>query len=161
MLVLLGYFYSVKPFRIKTRPPFDSISNALLYVVFPFLVGQSYFNSSISLPREIIFVASLIAGLHAVASLRDYTFDKKVGDSTFATKFGKSAATVLFPLTIIATLLFGNIDSKIIRSSLYLTLGLSIWVMMRREERIVVFAGKILPYIFYPTIITFFTLKLL
>lgn len=159
-LVALGYYYSAYPLRIKTKPPIDSISNGFLYIVFPFLIGQSYFINTFSIPREIIFLAIMGVGLHAVASLRDYTYDKKAGDTTFATKYGKKAASLLFPIGIVSTIIFGDIDSKPLQIALWLTLGVFTWVAFRPEEKIVRLAGRFLPYIFYLSALGFFVGKI-
>lgn len=161
LVVAFGYYYSVNPVRIKTKPPWDSISNAFLYILFPFAIGQSYTNYPLAIPREIVFLSIVIIGLHAVGSLRDYAYDKKVGDETFATKYGKRISASIFPLGITATLVWGDIDSVIVKIFLMVMLGLGIFTIVFPNEKIIRNVGKVVPYLFYSTASLYFLLKLI
>ena len=161
LMVILGYYYSVDPIRLKTKPPIDSFSNAFLYVLVPFLIGSSYYTKSIYFPREILFAALVLTGMHALVSIRDYKYDKKAGDATFSTKYGKKTSAIFSTATALVAIIFGDIDSIFLRILLYSILALSIFATIKPSESNLVRMGKLIPYVFYSTIALYIVSKLL
>jgi 4-hydroxybenzoate polyprenyltransferase len=94
-LIFISYAYSAPPFRIKEKPPFDSISNIFIYFLMPLILGFSFGGSIISIPWQVYLLSLSIVGAHAFTTLADYTPDKKAGEKTFSIIFGKKT-TVIF-----------------------------------------------------------------
>ncbi|XOB42275.1 MAG: UbiA prenyltransferase family protein [Candidatus Nealsonbacteria bacterium] len=84
MGLLIGFFYSAKPFRFKSRPFLDLISHGLFAGVFLFLLPFLVFNAKITLIHYLIAfsVFYLSLSLELRNHLEDYEFDKKAGINT-------------------------------------------------------------------------------
>jgi 4-hydroxybenzoate polyprenyltransferase len=82
--LLIGFFYSARPFRFKSRPFLDLVSHGLFAGVFLFLLPFLVFDSAITLVHR--FVAFSIFYLSLTLELRnhleDYEADKKAGVNT-------------------------------------------------------------------------------
>ncbi|MFX1509561.1 MAG: UbiA family prenyltransferase [Promethearchaeota archaeon] len=111
MLILLffSYFYSAPPIRFKEKPPFDSISNGII-VYGVTLLGFSFGGTLLEYPLKGYFVIACIIGLHAFSTVMDYSFDKEVGERTFAVVFGKRTACLFAFFIFISTSLFSGIQ---------------------------------------------------
>lgn len=90
LFLLLSYQYSAPPFRFKTKPFLDSISNGLY--IMPFLITFSY--ASGGLPP-----LTLIAGgwlwsmaMHTFSAIPDIEPDRAAGIETTATYLGRIGA---------------------------------------------------------------------
>jgi len=86
ILDVIGYVYSLEPFRMKKRPIGDIMCNALLGVFF-FLagitIGKAYVN-----PLLIITVFLMASNFYITTVMTDYEFDKKAGLRTSAVVYG-------------------------------------------------------------------------
>ncbi len=105
--LFLAYAYSAPPLRLKTKPPFDSITNGAYFIV-PFLLGVSFGRFPSTFLVQMIWVTVSVMGLHAFSTIMDYSADKKAGDVTFAVKFGKRTAAAVFFVVSFCALLFGG-----------------------------------------------------
>ncbi len=105
--LFLAYAYSAPPLRLKTKPPFDSITNGAYFIV-PFLLGVSFGRFPSTFLVQMIWATVSVMGLHAFSTIMDYSADKKAGDVTFAVKFGKRTAAAVFFVVSFCALLFGG-----------------------------------------------------
>jgi len=100
-LLLLGSIYSVKPIRLKERPPLDAMSHGLFGGCLPFLVGTQL-NGDIS--REILLLSMIFFNISVMYELWnevvDYEYDRIAGAKTLATIFGKQKIKMFFTLFI-------------------------------------------------------------
>lgn len=111
-LLFFAVFYSAPVFRLKERPPFDSISNGLM-AFFAFMVGFSHGKPFFAIDLKIALAALCFCGMHAFTTLADYAPDKKAGQKTFAVVFGKRASCI-FPLVVfLIAYFFGRFSSYI------------------------------------------------
>ena len=90
LFLLLSYQYSAPPFRFKTKPFLDSISNGL-YII-PFLVTFSY--SSGSLPPFTLIIGGWLwtMAMHTFSAIPDIEPDRDAGIETTATYLGRIGA---------------------------------------------------------------------
>ncbi len=103
-IVFLSYFYSAEPIRLKTKPPLDSLSNGLGFLLL-FLIGYSYGSSIFTVPLKWVAYSFCICGFHSFSTALDYGPDKKAGHNTFAVRFGKRAAVAFALFMVIPTFL--------------------------------------------------------
>lgn len=89
------YFYSSPPFRLKEKPPFDSLINGFFYFFAPFALGYS-FGAPLSEiePRFALLLTTCAIGLHTLAAITDYEPDKKVNNNTIAVWLGPRGAAL-------------------------------------------------------------------
>lgn len=98
VVVLLGaaVFYSAPPFRLKEKPPLDSLLNGFLYFALPFLLGWTMSGALQGVPWPRLWGLVLAtAGFHILASSIDYTADKRAGVRTITTVLGIRLALAL------------------------------------------------------------------
>jgi 4-hydroxybenzoate polyprenyltransferase len=120
LIVLACYLYSVPPFRIKSRPIVDALFSGFCCVIPIYALGFTRIAPVSAFPREIFLLAVLAVALHMYLSIRDYTADKLVGDTTTTVLLGKRATAVL-----VATLTcFSGMAWYVVRPTDYLTLVL-------------------------------------
>jgi len=148
---LITYIYSVPPFRIKNRPPFDSIINGVGYVIVPAILGTSFGGTLLDVPAKFYFIALSAAGIHAFTTILDYTVDKKAGDTTFAIAFGKRTAAVFALSTFIITLIFAGIQTTMINYFLIICIMCSAAAAIKPSEK---FALKLAKIIYVSFVIT-------
>jgi len=86
ILDVIGYVYSLPPFRMKKRPIGDILCNALLGVFF-FLAGITIGNASVN-PLLVITVFLVASNFYITTVITDYEFDKKAGLRTSAVVYG-------------------------------------------------------------------------
>ena len=98
-ILCLAYVYSVPPWRLKVRPPFDVISAGILGFLAPFALGFSFVDDAMALPLQSYYFTCCVMGFHAFSTIMDYDVDKRCGDQTFAVAYGKRAAA-LFPAAV-------------------------------------------------------------
>ncbi len=91
-LVVMAWIYSVPPYRLKERPPLDSLANGLGYFLLPLMMGYSLNANYQDMPLRYYLLALCVAGIHAVATAADYDADLAAGHRTLAVVFGKRAA---------------------------------------------------------------------
>jgi len=113
LLILVSYFYSAPPIRLKELPPLDSISNGLLFFLV-FSLGYSFGAEFWRIPLKIYFVAICVMGIHSFGAVMDYSADKAAGQRTIATFFGKRAASIFSCVVFLSAYLFANIGREYI-----------------------------------------------
>jgi len=113
MPISISYFYFSPPVRLKEKPPFDSISNGLLFFL-AFSLGYSFGAEIWAIPLKIYFVAICVMGIHSFGAVMDYTADKVAGQRTIATFFGKRTASIFSCAAFLSAYLFANIGRQYI-----------------------------------------------
>jgi len=108
LLLAISYFYSAPPVRLKEGPPFDSISNGVLFFL-AFSLGYSFGGDIWDIPLKIYFVAFCVMGIHSFETVMDYRVDKKAGHRTLAVVFGKRAASLFSFAAFVSALLYADI----------------------------------------------------
>lgn len=96
VLIVLGYFYSALPLRLKERSPFDSLSNGFLYFFIPYSMGYSMSGGLLGFPiSSLIWLSLCVSMIHALGSIVDYDVDKKAGLRTFAVAYGTRTTAII------------------------------------------------------------------
>lgn len=108
VFIILGYYYSAPPIRIKERPPFDSLSNGLIYGLLPFSLGFSLSGSFTGFSISYLWATLCIAAVHAVSSMMDFKVDKKIRVTTFAIKFGQRNTAIFAFIIFLLTFLLNQ-----------------------------------------------------
>ena len=106
LFLLLSYQYSAPPFRFKTKPFLDSISNGLYLM--PFLITFSY--SSGGLPPSTVIAGGWLwtMAMHTFSAIPDIKPDREAGIETTATHLGRIGAYgYVTAAWIFSTLLMG------------------------------------------------------
>ena len=67
-LVVMAWIYSVPPYRLKERPPLDSLANGLGYFLFPLMMGYSLNANPRTMPFRYYLLALCVAGVHALGN---------------------------------------------------------------------------------------------
>lgn len=88
--LLLVYFYSAPPVRLKSIPFIDSLANGG-YVYICFGLGCSLSGSTLFLHPYVLLGALCVSAGHALGTIMDFGVDKKAGEKTFATGLGPRA----------------------------------------------------------------------
>lgn len=120
-LVVVAWTYSVPPYRLKERPPLDSLANGLGYFLFPLMMGYSLNADTREMPLRYYLLALCVAGIHALATAADYDADLAAGHRTLAVVFGKRIAAALASAAFFAAWWFGEFNSAPVR--VYLIAG--------------------------------------
>ena len=105
ILDVIGYVYSLEPFRMKKRPIGDIICNALSGVFF-FLAGITIGKASVN-PLLIITVFLMASNFYITTVMTDYEFDKKAGLRTSAVVYGGKRLIVGMYLLTAIICIFG------------------------------------------------------
>lgn len=109
LLIFIGYSYSAPPIRLKEKPPFDSLSNGLIYFFLPFSLGYSLSGSFVNFPLfKTLFLTLCVSSIHAVGTMMDYSVDKSVGIKTFAVRYGQRTTAIFAFFTFFLSFLLGN-----------------------------------------------------
>ncbi len=105
--LIIPYLYSAHPFRLKEKPPFDSLSNGA-FVTSVFIAGYVFhatFTISEVFLHAVFSIFFGVSAIHIIGALRDYTPDKKTNVRTIAVvwgqKFSAFFAAFLFTLVYI------------------------------------------------------------
>ena len=95
-LTLISFVYNVKPFRFKTKPGLDLLSNGISLGFFIPLSAWSI-NQPIESFPQLYFFATIcyLLALYCPTMAVDVEFDRKFGIETFATKVGASTTMKL------------------------------------------------------------------
>ena len=95
-LTLISFVYNVKPFRFKTKPGLDLLSNGISLGFFIPLSAWSI-NQPIESFPQLYFFATIcyLLALYCPTMAIDIEFDRKFGIETFATKVGASTTMKL------------------------------------------------------------------
>ncbi len=114
-LVLVAWLYSVPPYRLKERPPLDSLANGLGYFLLPLMMGYSLNANPQQMPLRYYLLALCVAGVHALATAADYDADLAAGHRTLAIAFGRRGAAALACAAFVAAWFFGDFGSVSVR----------------------------------------------
>ena len=88
-LTFISFIYNVKPFRFKTRPGLDLISNGVSLGFLIPLAAWSINQPIIEFPRlYFLSIICYLLALYCPTMALDVEFDRKFGVETFATKYG-------------------------------------------------------------------------
>jgi 4-hydroxybenzoate polyprenyltransferase len=110
-VVVIAWIYSVPPWRLKERPPLDSIANGLGYFLFPFMMGYSLNANPHKMPLRYYLLALCVAGIHSLATAADYDADRAAGHRTMAVVFGRRTAALVACAAFVVTWYFGGFHS--------------------------------------------------
>jgi 4-hydroxybenzoate polyprenyltransferase len=114
-LVTMAWIYSVPPYRLKERPPLDSLANGLGYFLFPLMMGYSLGANPRTMPLRYYLLALCVAGVHALATAADYEADKAAGHRTLAVVFGRRAAAAAASAAFGAVWWLGGFHSEAVK----------------------------------------------
>jgi len=128
--VLLPYFYSAPPVRLKSRPILDSLSNTG-YAFIPFAAAASLGGSLIFLRPEILLGLLMVAAFHAISTVMDHERDRKAGDTTFSTALGPRAASAFATAIFLINIPLWLPYSPILAFSVGIAALLSLWLCIR------------------------------
>jgi 4-hydroxybenzoate polyprenyltransferase len=103
-LLVISFTYSAPPWRLKARPPLDSISAGLGFSFFPFAMGYSHTGDPWNIPFVIYLFSLCAMGIHAFTTIMDYTPDLESHISTFAVRYGKRASALFAAATLLPAL---------------------------------------------------------
>lgn len=121
-MLFLGLIYSVKPIRLKERPPLDVLSHGLYFGTLPFLIGARI-NGELS--SEILLLSMIFFNISVMYELwnevLDYEYDREAGVKTLATIFGKRKIKMLFLLFVPLNLILAVLSSVRILGFSFLT----------------------------------------
>lgn len=88
-LTLISFLYNVPPFRFKSRPGFDLLSNGLSLGFLIPLSAWSIYQPMFDFPKlYFISIFCYLLALYCPTVAVDVEFDRKFGIQTFATKIG-------------------------------------------------------------------------
>ncbi|MBP7967142.1 prenyltransferase [Candidatus Woesebacteria bacterium] len=93
IFLLLSYYYSAPPFRFKSRPFFDSITN-ILYGI-PALIGVTQLQSHFPPLIVILIILLWTAAMHLYSAIPDIKYDKEAGIQTTAVLLGTNKSLYL------------------------------------------------------------------
>jgi 4-hydroxybenzoate polyprenyltransferase len=152
--VFLGYFYSTPPIRLKNKPPFDSLSNGLIYLLLPFLMGFSAVGEFSKFPPEVSWLTLCVSSIHAIASIMDVTADRNAGLTTFAIKFGPRVTAVIAFTSFLLTVLFGQLGVTIRSFLIFCSVAIAILIALP-TERMARLVGKAIYAAFIIAVVVF------
>lgn len=134
IFIFLAYYYSALPIRLKERPPLDSLSNGFVYFFLPFALGFSLSKSLYEIPIKFLWITMCVTAIHSVSTMMDFRVDKKVGDKTFAIKFGQRNTAAFAFMVFLLTLLLSQF-SFIFQTYLILCIILTFLLILFPTER--------------------------
>lgn len=113
MLLFLPFplLYSAPPFRLKSRPMLDSLSNAT-YTYGPYAMGFALSGSTGFINLPIILFSLVFSAAHAIGTVMDMEGDRKAGIRTFACSMGPRNAAIFAALILALNLPFVWVFSK-------------------------------------------------
>ena len=135
VLLFFSYFYSAYPLRFKQWPPLDSVSNGILYFYAPVLLGASFGATLFDLPLQVYFITAGVMGVHSFSTIMDYSADQLVGERTFATVYGKRAASIFTVVVFTIGYLFAGFQGMIVGYFLLFCAGLAVVITIVPSEK--------------------------
>lgn len=135
-LVVLGFLYSIKPIRLKERPPLDVISHGLVGGALLFLVGTSL---NTRLNWDLILISLIFFNISVMFTfwnmILDYKYDKKSGLKTSALILGKKRSKILLFFFVPINFVLAIISSlNILTSIIFLIFTLYFSLEIYRKE---------------------------
>lgn len=114
-LVVMAWIYSVPPYRLKERPPLDSLANGLGYFLFPLMMGYSLKLDPQEMPPRYYLLALCVAGVHALATAADIDADRAAGHKTLAVMFGRRTAAAFACVAFLLTFVYAGFSSAAVQ----------------------------------------------
>ncbi len=154
VLVFIIYYYSAPPIRLKEKPPIDSISNGLIILAVAAL-GFSHGKSILFMPLKAYFMSLCIAAVHIYSTLTDYSSDKKVGDKTFAVKFGQRTTAIVATIIFVLSHFISDFQTPAIKYYVIGCMLIGMITIIKPTEKVakegfrVIFIGSIAAAIIY------------
>jgi 4-hydroxybenzoate polyprenyltransferase len=93
LFIFLSYAYSAPPFRFKSKPFIDFLSNALY--ILPGLIGYSFITHTLPTPPVLIACFCWSFAMHLFSAIPDIDPDRKAGITTTAVFLGKTNSLIL------------------------------------------------------------------
>jgi 4-hydroxybenzoate polyprenyltransferase len=143
-LLLVAWFYSVPPTRLKERPPLDSLANGFGYFYLPFVMGYSLNADPRDMPLKYYLLALCVCGIHALASAADYDADRAANHRTFAVAFGRRTAAIAAFAAFFTTWLLGDFGSIAVRGYLAVCTLATLTAVFVPRERVIVAACSVI-----------------
>lgn len=140
-LVVMAWIYSVPPYRLKERPPLDSIANGLGYFLLPLMMGYSLAIDPQEMPLKYYLLALCVAGVHALATAADVEPDRAAGHRTFAVLFGPRTAATFACATFALTSYIGGFTSVTVRLYLPFCAAMSFLAVLFPRHAVIVAAN--------------------
>jgi 4-hydroxybenzoate polyprenyltransferase len=108
--LLLGYFYSGKPFNWKNNPVLGTISNAIAHGAMPFIAGYLCAGGrfTLAVSHSLPYIFAVIA-VYIGTTIPDIDGDKKSGKITPGVALGVLYASAVMLLSLMAAILSGLI----------------------------------------------------
>jgi 4-hydroxybenzoate polyprenyltransferase len=138
-LVVIAWAYSVPPYRLKERPPLDSLANGLGYFLLPLMMGYSLKGDPRYMPPRYYLLALCVAGVHALATAADYEADQAAGHRTMAVVYGRRGAALFAFAVFLLSWWFGDFQSRSV--NLYLVICVVVTSACVALPRSLVIAG--------------------
>jgi len=139
LIVVIGIFYSIPPIRLKTKPPFDCLMNALGGST-PFIMGWTITLNSLSFESAVYFLTLFLIILHIFFffTTTDIEMDKEMGIRTSCNIIGLKNSllfgTIIYIFDLfIAIYFFGITD--LLAISLLAYIPLIILALVYRNNR--------------------------
>ncbi len=111
-LTLISFVYNIPPFRFKTKPGLDLVSNGLSLGFLIPLSAWSIYQPIIEFPKLYFFsIICYLLALYCPTMAVDVEFDRKFGIQTFATRIGAvntMKISWLFTILGVFTLIFSG-----------------------------------------------------
>jgi 4-hydroxybenzoate polyprenyltransferase len=114
-LLVMAWIYSVPPYRLKERPPLDSLANGIGYFLLPLVMGFSLNADPREMPLRYYLLALCVAGVHSLATAADYEADKAAGHRTLAVVFGRRTAAAAACAAFASSWMWGDYQSAAVR----------------------------------------------
>lgn len=143
-LVVMAWIYSVPPYRLKERPPLDSVANGLGYFLLPLMMGYSLKQDPQHMPLRYYLLAFCVAGVHALATAADYDADRAAGHRTLAVVFGRRAAAALACAAFALAFVYAGFTSPAVRVYLAISVVATLAAGLLPRDRVIGFACVII-----------------
>jgi 4-hydroxybenzoate polyprenyltransferase len=163
-LLLLGLFYSVPPFRLKDRPFWGGLANALGYgFLLPLAVPGYTMHLSASKASLPVYFFFAVLATYFLTVIPDREGDKKAGKRTIAALLSDRlvilTASAVLCLTLYVSYAFGHRDLLIVSLA---SVCLFLTALVAPGAKVILFACKmpilllsILAGLYYPTYLIF------
>lgn len=128
------FLYSVPPFRLKSRPLIDSLTNAT-YTFGPYAMGYSLSGGFGYLNLPMILLSLVFSAAHAIGTIMDLPGDSKAGIRTFASVLGSrtAAAFAVLLLALNIPFVFDTMKSFFLVLVVYLLSSVAVLIWPKPE----------------------------
>jgi 4-hydroxybenzoate polyprenyltransferase len=161
LIVIIGVFYSTPPIRLKTKPPFDCLMNALGGSV-PFFMGWMILLNPLTFGSMIYFLILflIISHIFFFYTTIDIQRDKELGIRTSCNIIGLKNSLILGAIIyitdlVIAICFFGIADLLVISLLTYIPLIALAFVYRNNRKLLVNIVGGLSTLIFAGVILIF------